>query len=840
MAKSRFIQNNFVSGELSPLLRGRIDLQQYYQGCQTADNVVIVPQGGLRRRPGTEFIAATTRNLVPHSYTGTMPNGGTPSVLASNDTTTTSTTTPIGTTNDYVVIKADRGASNLSETEFVDIRRISLSSGTSDEFKVQYSSDDVTYTDAGDVPLIGTNPQDFRIKVGIYARYWRLVRVGTTDLGSATVTAAVFQVIQETGVDSPAKLEDFSVEDDRHYLMEFTRDNIAIFRSQLVGINIQTTRVADIKPTYDSTVDVSTVRTAQIENVMLVFGNFEPMRLVNLGTDSDWVIDNIPFTNVPQFDYDDDDSPTPVDDVQVLTLGGGSLAKGDRFQVDIESVQSKNITFAGDSTADEQAATVFNIQKNLQDMPVFGATGVAVTRTGTLTYRITVSGESAKDFELYSGYFTEGDASNTVSFVKTPPNGSPRKEDVWSSTRGWPKTACFYEGRLVLGGTPSKPQSVFFSKAGDFFNFDTEDTDDDDGIFATISARKLNDIVDVYPGRNLQIFTSGAEFAVTSRPVTPANIQITPQTSHGSSNIEVQDVDGSTMFVDRFGKSLLSFLYSFNEDAYTTDDRSVLASHLINKPVDLALLAGTASDDANWLFIVNDDGSATILNTLRSQDINGFTSWNTSGDIKSVCVVDDQLFMTVEREVNGVDKLYIERWDFSYRMDCSIKTMPDGVTGEIDGLDHLEQETVTVLTREGFADAYENYVIGSQSVASGSIILDLNDVFSLTTYEVGLPFVPTIKPMPLNTDIGSGQNQMRLKKILRMNLRVYESSGVYIDGNPVPVRAFGEAGVTTSPLTGGSIIPKTGIIEDVYDINGWGERSYRQLRALTLRLCICK
>ena len=818
MAKSRFIQNNFVSGELSPLLRGRIDLQQYYQGCETADNVVIVPQGGLRRRPGTEFIAETTRNLESFSYSGTMPNGGTPSVLYSDDTTTTSTTVAIGTTNDYVVVKADKGPTNVAKIEFIDIRQISLSSGTSDEFKVQYSTDDVTYTDAGDVPLIGTSPQDFRIKIGIAARYWRLVRVGTTDLGSATITAAGFQLIQETGDDSDCKLEDFSVEDDRHYLVEFTRDNIAIFRSQLVGLNIQTTRVVDIKPTYDSTVDVSTVRTAQIENVMLVFGNFEPIRLVNLGTDEDWVIDNIPFTNVPQFDYDDANSPTPVNDVQVMTLGGGSLAKGDRFQVDIESIQSKNITFAGDSTLDEQAATVFNIQKNLQDMPVYGETGVAVARTGALQYTITVSGESTKDFELYSGYFTEGDASNTVSFTKSA-NGTPRKEDVWSNTRGWPKTACFYEGRLVLGGTPSKPQSVFFSKAGDFFNFDVVDTDDDDGIFATISARKLNDIVDVYPGRNLQIFTSGAEFAVTSRPVTPANVQITPQTSHGASNIEVQDVDGSTMFVDRFGKSLLGFLYSFNEDAYTTDDRSVLASHLINKPVDLALLAGTASDDANWLFIVNDDGSATILNTLRSQDINGFTSWNTSGDIKSVCVVDDQLFMTVERNVNSVDKLFIERWDFTYLMDCSIKSAQ--VAGVIDGLDHFDGESVKAITREGFADKNEGYVLSSYTVSSGQITLDASEQYSLTTYEVGLPFVPTIKPMPLNTNIGSGQNQMRLKKIVRMNVRVYESSGIYIDDLPVPVRSFGAAGIT-SPLTNESIVPATGIIEDVYDINGWG------------------
>ena len=72
-------------------------------------------------------------------------------------------------------------------------------------------------------------------------------------------------------------------------------------------------------------------------------------------------------------------------------------------------------------------------------------------------------------------------------------------------------------------------------------------------------------------------------------------------------------------------------MFSFNEDAYTTNDLSVLSPELIKTPVDLAALAGTSSDDANWVFIVNNDGGMTVLNTLRSQDINGFTSWTTSG-----------------------------------------------------------------------------------------------------------------------------------------------------------------------------------------------------------------
>lgn len=808
MAKTRFIQSSFVSGELSPLLKGRIDINQYYQAVETAENVVIVPQGGMKRRPGTEFIGECVKGISKMSPQYTMPNGGTTSVLNDgDDTTTTSTTTPIGTTDPYVVAKMDLLSDQ--QIEFVDLRQISLSSGTSSQFKVQYSTDDVTYTDAASVPLIGTNPQNFRLLLGQTARYWRLARVGSVDLGAATITIAGLSLYQESYILSTPRLVDMSVEDDRHYLVEFTRDNIRIYRTP-------NTRVADIKPTYSglTSAQIENIRVAQVENVMLIVGDFAPMRLVNLGTNDDWVIDEIPFTNVPQYDFDDALSPTPVNEIQVMTLGhtgSGQWKRGDRFEVDIESVLSKSISFAGDSTADEQAATVFNIQKNLQEMPVFGETGVAVARTGTREYTITISGESAKDFELFSAYVTEGSADHEIEFTETQ-SGSPRKEDVWSDTRGYPNSICFYEGRLVLGGTESKPQSIFMSKTGSFFDFDIDDGDDDEAIFATISSRKLNDIVDVYPGRNLQIFTSGAEFAVTSKPVTPSSITIAPQTAHGANKVEVQDVDGSTIFVDRHGKSLLSFLYSFNEDAYTSDDRSVLASHLINQPVDMALLAGTASDDANWLFIVNNDGDATILNTLRSQDINGYTSWKTDGDIRSVCVVDDELYISVERTINLVTRLFVERWDFDYMLDCSTKKARTG--SNITGLDHLEAKQVQVLVET------ENYVLDPRDVSSGQITLDANEEYS-GDYEVGLLFVPTIKPMPLNTNIGSGQNQMRLKKIVRMNVRVYESSGINIDGIAVPIRAFGPQG-SESPLSPNAITPTSGIIEDVYDINGWG------------------
>jgi hypothetical protein len=798
MAKSRFFQTSLVSGALSPLLKGRVDIDQYYQGAEVAKNLVIVPQGGMKRRAGTQYIDQALNVLERLTGTMTMPNGGTPGDIDDeDDATSTSTTTNISTTNPYIVAQMDLGSAEYIEV--VDVRGILLTSGTSDEFDIEHSDDGSAWTKLVDIPLLGPSAQDFRFKAGVTKRYWRIVKTTATDLGTAKVTLSDFNLFNESATASNVKLLDFSVESDRHYLLILTDKNVRIIRTP-------DTYVADVKMAIQSAA-IPDVRDTQVENVMLLFQeDYAPSRLVNLGTDSDWFLDLAPFVNVPQFDYNDALSPTPVNDVQRMTLT--SFVAGDTFQLDIEGVLSKNITFAGDANADQRESTVFNIQKNIQEMPVMGDTGVSVSYVSAGVYDITVGGESAKDFELYSGFATSGTASKTVGFVKTA-SGSPRKEDVWSATRGWPKTACFYESRLVIGGTKSKRQSLFASKTGSFFDFDIDDGDDDEGIFATISSRKLNDIVDVFPGRTLQIFTSGAEFAVTVKPLTPSTVAITPQTSHGASNIEVQEVDGSTLFIDRNGKTLRDFIYSFNEDAYTTQDKSVLASNLIKQPIGLALLTGTQSEDSNWLFIINSDGGAAILNTLRSQDINGYTEWTTTGFLKSGAVVDDEFYVVNEREIDGSTVSYVERWDFSYLMDSSIKVSPTPTQTVITGLSHLEGETVQIVG--------DGIVLSPKTVASGEIELDANEI-GYSQIELGLNFVPELVPMPLNTNMGSGQNAMRLKRIIRVNMRVYETYGVHVDGNPVPIRTFGSA--PTTPLDSAPTA-LSGIIADVYDVNGW-------------------
>lgn len=59
MASASPIQTNFTSGELSPRLRARVDLEQYGNGAAELTNAIVLPAGGATKRPGSTFVAQT-------------------------------------------------------------------------------------------------------------------------------------------------------------------------------------------------------------------------------------------------------------------------------------------------------------------------------------------------------------------------------------------------------------------------------------------------------------------------------------------------------------------------------------------------------------------------------------------------------------------------------------------------------------------------------------------------------------------------------------------------------------------------------------------------------------
>lgn len=72
LAKSSFPLTNFNTGELSPLLAGRVDFDKYPNGASLLENFIPTTQGPNVRRGGTRYISPTKNNgrvlLVPFEF----------------------------------------------------------------------------------------------------------------------------------------------------------------------------------------------------------------------------------------------------------------------------------------------------------------------------------------------------------------------------------------------------------------------------------------------------------------------------------------------------------------------------------------------------------------------------------------------------------------------------------------------------------------------------------------------------------------------------------------------------------------------------------------------------
>lgn len=74
--RSSPIQTNFTTGRLSRKMGARSDVSKYNNGCFELDNFVVMPQGGISRRPGFRHVFATKNavatKLIPFKFSTTQ------------------------------------------------------------------------------------------------------------------------------------------------------------------------------------------------------------------------------------------------------------------------------------------------------------------------------------------------------------------------------------------------------------------------------------------------------------------------------------------------------------------------------------------------------------------------------------------------------------------------------------------------------------------------------------------------------------------------------------------------------------------------------------------------
>lgn len=384
-----------------------------------------------------------------------------------------------------------------------------------------------------------------------------------------------------------------------------------------------------------------------------------------------------------------------------------------------------------------------------------------------------------KQFKLADGYVRITGVSNSTTATATVLKKLMEGNDIADSTplnptrywgepalcseHGWPTTVTTYQSRLVFGGSKGLPNTLWFSQTEDISNFEEGTALDSEAITFSLMSDQANKVCALFAGRHLQVFTTSAEWMVTGDPLTPTSIQLKRQTQVGSDDthfIPPVGIDGATIFAAANGKEIREFLFSDLEGVYQATDLSLLAHHLINKPVDMAY-----DKYLRQAYIVMQDGSLSVLTSFRAEDMQSWTRQNTQGAFQNVTVCGGNAYFIIKEN----NTYYLEKFNEDLHTDKGFLLSASPATDTWTSLDVLEEQQVQIVA--------DGRVQDPQIIENGTLTL----LTPASAVEVGLAFTHLIAPLPPITGANNGPAPVTNARFIRGVFRVVDTQSVEID-----------------------------------------------------------
>jgi hypothetical protein len=549
---------------------------------------------------------------------------------------------------------------------------------------------------------------------------------------------------------------EFSVNDS--YTLVFVNQRIYIFKAGVLQTNINASGNDYLAATAITGAMLDEINYTQaVDTLILCHEDLEPQRLVR-NSDTSWTLGALPITNIPAYAW------TPVASNPAAILTPSAVAGNITVTADAGVFTLSAASYVGQHIYINPFGTLRIIEK--QSTTILKC----FTEVGLFNIDAVASGE----WELELGW-----------------------EDSWSVARGWPRSATFHEGRLYFGGSKQRQNTIWGSRVIDYFNFDLGTALDDEAVEATINTDQFNAITHIVSGNIMRVFTTGGEFIVSQAgadPITPATFLVRPQTRLGSKpGVPVEDLNGAALFVQRQGKSLNAFQYTDTTASYGAQALSVLSSHLMKDPVDLAARRATSTDETDTIYLVNgQDGSMTVYSILASQAVVAASEFITSGEFLAVGVELDDVYTIVKRTIDAATKYYLEKFDRDTFVDSALT---GGAASSVN-VAHLPNTEVQII-RDGFSDV-------SQTVPASSPYTVTFSNPATSSYQVGLNYTVTAVTMPAEPRLAQGSVYGVQKRILQVDAIVYETQSMAVNGQEIPFTAFGGAALDQAivPFTG--------------------------------------
>lgn len=346
--------------------------------------------------------------------------------------------------------------------------------------------------------------------------------------------------------------------------------------------------------------------------------------------------------------------------------------------------------------------------------------------------------------------------STTTSFVDDgyQPDYSDAPIEAYSpfgAAGDYPSRVTFWEQRLMFGGTINAPNAIYGSRTADFENMDfARPQRENDSIAMAITTGETNSIDAFLPMDKLLVGTSDNIFSLHG-PNDDLLVPSPPPAAkrHVGRGISLPKpimVGEVGFYQPRIETGVRTIGYTFEIDGYRSSDVSIFAPHLFEQFRIIRWAYQPEPQSIIWA--LRDDYTVLAFTWEAEQQVWGWTEMDFGGDVLDlVCIPEgdeSRVYLTIERQINGEAVRYVERmekvkWsDYTTTafVDCAKSYELDAPETVIQGLDHLEGETVNVLADGYFATA---------TVEGGAITL--NEAASKVV--IGLPYSAVVETLPL-------------------------------------------------------------------------------------------
>jgi len=816
------LQSSFADGQISPRMQGMVELESYKSSLATLENMVVLPQGSLTRRPGTFFAATTKANgqarLIPFSR-----GQGTSLILEFGNLYIRFFA------NDGPVRTDDIAGTYSQSGTTVTVTETGHSRSTSDEVYLDFTSGNgvdgfytITGTATNTFTVTSTTSQTTSGNVNISQRYEVTTSYTAAQVDDLAFTQSADVLFLAHPSHPPARLE-------RNDTNNWTLTEL-LPSSGSSPITVLTDGPFLATNTTDTTLTIALADTA---NWTASFTN-GALSLEEVGTVSPSNVDvttntftlaNHPLVNGMKVQF----SAIPSGFASTPTLS----ATTDYFVVSATQNTFKVATTAGGTPVDITAAPTsddMTVNKSFVDKDVYiRVTASAVTginddagfASTDIGRYLRLNSEVAPQIKWGYGEIIErlSGSETTVVLVKLKKAiagvGATTEWQLgsFSETTGYPRTVQIYQQRLVYAGTSEEPQTLFFSKTADFFNFAAteplgrstgqfdsagrsiigEQIYEDNALSLTISSDTVDQIEWLSEDRRLTIGTSGGIFQCYGTDddvtLTPFSFSITKVSAWACDPTALPaKVGNNLLYVQNNGRKLRELAFDKLQDQYSAADLT-----LRSEDISETGLIATAYQDQPYsvLWCLRNDGrlaGLTYVDLLQMRawsrhTIGGSHTDATYGNhakVESIASIPrgthDQLWMIVKRDINGGTKRYVEFLERffvasevvpsdAHFVDSGLEEPPSRTSAStaVSALDHLEGESVAIL-----ADAA---VQPNKTVSSGAITLQT----AATNFRIGLGYNSDIKSLPMVAMTGQGTSVGNRKRIHRFTVRLLES-----------------------------------------------------------------